>query len=364
MHNTEARLVSFTGRALALALMMGGGLWLQAQTGQTPAATSKTANLNLTVPQFENQPDSSLADQNAYSSSSSAQFDDSQTTQVAAVEPILHLPSLNAQYGGGRQRYGRPRYRGGNTNADGSPKYDFFVGGGFGMPTGNQFNYATTSWGFGGGGGRMFNAHVGVNLEFNYDKFGMSGATLNNQENLYNNYINNYNVYCATNPSDPACSNGAATPIAGLDGTNHVWSFTLDPIYNLRKGEGLGAYVVGGAGFYHKVADFTVPSESEYCDYYYGCYPIQSNQIIDHYTSNALGVNFGFGVDYKFSRFASERLYGEIRYVYIFNQYKPGVDAATCTTQTCLSSTASATNDFPYNSQRTAYLPIKFGLRF
>lgn len=349
MHNTEARLVSFTGRALALALMMGGGLWLQAQTGQIPAATSKTPSLNLTIPQFG----ASLADENAYSSSTS---DDSQPTQVAAVEPILHLPTMNAQYGGGRRRYGRPRYRGGNTNADGSPKYDFFIGGGFGMPTGDQFNYAKTSWGFGGGGGRMFNAHVGVNLEFNYDEFGMKGSTLTNQENLYNNYIYQY------------CNSGAdcsqVSLIGGLDGNNHVWSFTLDPIYNLRKGEGLGAYIVGGGGFYHKVANFTVPAESEYCDYYYGCYPIQSNQIIDHYTSNAGGVNIGFGVDYKFSRFSSERLYGEIRYVHMFNQYKPGVDAATCTTQTCIANTASLYNDFPYNSQRTSYLPVKFGIRF
>jgi hypothetical protein len=353
MHKTEARLVSFTGRALALALMMGGGLWLQAQTGQTPAATNTTPSLNLTVPQF----DSSLANESAYSSSSSAE--DSQPTQVAAVEPILHLPALNAQYGGGRQRYGRPRYRGGNTNADGSPKYDFFIGGGFGMPTGDQFNYAKTSWSFGGGGGRMFNAHVGVNLEFNYDEFGMKSATLTNQENLYNYYITNYNTYCGNNPSDPNCSGGAASTIDGLDGNNHIWSFTLDPIYNLRKGEGMGAYVVGGGGFYHKVANFTVPAESEYCDYYYGCYPIEENQIIDHYTSNALGVNVGFGVDYKFSRFASERLYAEIRYVHIFNQYKPGVTVATASPDN-----ANVTNDFPYNSQHTSYLPIKFGLRF
>src|SRR5579875_2751385 len=311
MSKTQARLVSFTSRAMTLALMMGGGLWLQAQTTQGfVAANDHAPSLNLTVPK------ASPEDANAYSSSSSSS--DAAPTEVAATEPILSLNALNAyQYGGGRQRYGRPRYRGGNTNADGSPKWDFFVGGGFGMPVGNQFNYASTSWGFGGGGGRMFNAHAGVNLEFNYDEFGMSGSTLTNQQNLYNYYIQLYN---SQNPGNPVSS------IAGLDGNNHVWSFTLEPIYNLRKGEGMGAYVIGGGGFYHKVANFTVPAIGEYCDPYYGCYEYQSNQIIDHYTSNAFGVNFGVGVDYKFSRFASERLYGEIRYVYIFNQYKPGVD--------------------------------------
>jgi hypothetical protein len=354
MQKTQARLVSFTSRALAVGLMMGGALWMQAQTVQSAApASSQASSLNLTLPSMNTSDDSLF-------SSSSSSTGDLSATQVAAVEPIFSMPALNAmQYGGGRRRYGRPRYRGGNTNADGSPKYDFFIGGGFGMPVGSQFNYATTSWGVGGGGGRMFNAHVGVNLEFNYDEFGMTGATLNNQENLYNYYINNFNTYCSANPSDPNCANGAASPIAGLDGNNHVWSFTLDPIYNIRSGEGIGAYVTGGGGFYHKVANFTVPSVGEYCDPYYGCYEYEANQTIDHYTSNAFGVNGGFGLTYKFSRFANERLYAEVRYVYIFNQFKPGV-----TVDTASAANADVANDFPYNSQRTSYVPVKFGLRF
>jgi hypothetical protein len=270
------------------------------------------------------------------------------------------------QYGGGRQRYGRPRYRGGNTNADGSPKWDFYVGGGFGLPVGTQSNYLTTGWGLQFGGGRMFNKLIGVNLEFAYDHFGMTSATLNNQENLYNNYIILYNQYCAGNPSDPGCvaNGGGATPIAGLGGNSHIWSFSLQPIVNLKSGEGLGAYITGGVGFYHKVANFTVPSESEYCDYYYGCYPIQSNQVIDHYTSNAPGFDVGFGVTYKFSRFASERLYAEVRYVYVVNSARPGVDAATCTSLSCASANGNIANDFPQNSNRTSYIPVKFGLRF
>jgi hypothetical protein len=138
-----------------------------------------------------------------------------------------------------------------------------------------------------------------------------------------------------------------------------VWSFTVEPIVNLRSGEGLGAYVTGGGGYYHKVANFTVPEIGEECDPYYGCYDYEANQIIDHYTSNAFGVNAGFGVTYKFSRFASERLYAEVRYVYIFNQYKPGVTFSTAS-----AANADVANDFPYNSQRTSYFPVKVGIRF
>jgi opacity protein-like surface antigen len=189
-----------------------------------------------------------------------------------------------------------------------------------------------------------------VNIEFQYDHFGMTGATLNNQEALYNYAIALYN---SQNPSNPV------SPITGLDGNNHVWSFSLQPIYNVKAGEGVGAYVTGGVGFYHKVANFTEPEEGEYCSPFYGCYDYEANQVIDHYSSNAFGIDVGGGLTYKFSRFANERLFAEVRYVYNFNSYKPGV-----TIDNVDPSNVSENNFFPYNSQHTSYLPVKFGVRF
>jgi hypothetical protein len=350
MFKTQSRWISFSGRALAtVALMTTSGFLLHAQTA-APSGTTSNQGVSAEEPIFHLQTAQVDSDE-LYSSSSDEQSPaDGQTTQIASnAVPALHL--FNAyQYGGGRQRYGRPKYRGSNTNADGSPKYDFYVGGGFGIPVGSSFNYATTSWGFGGGGGRMFNYHVGVNIEFQYDHFGMTGATLTNQQDLYNYYINLYNQQ---NPGNPV------SPISGLDGNNHVWSFSLQPIYNIKTGEGIGAYITGGAGFYHKVANFTEPSVGEYCDPFYGCYEYEANQTIDHYTSNAFGVDIGGGLTYKFSRFANERLFAEVRYVYAFNSYKPGV-----TIDNASPDNANVYNDFPYNSQHTAYLPVKFGLRF
>jgi hypothetical protein len=191
-----------------------------------------------------------------------------------------------------------------------------------------------------------------LNLEFDYDHFGMTSATLQNQENLYNYFIGLYNA-------TPDGLANPATPIAGLDGNNHIWSFSLDPSYNFYSGEGLGAYVIGGFGFYHKVANFTEPEEGEYCDPYYGCYPYVANGVIDHYTSNAPGVNGGLGLTYKFSHFSNEKLFAEVRYVYTFNSARAGVTAATASP-----ADEDVANDFPYNSNRTGYLPVKFGLRF
>lgn len=320
---STTRFVSFAGRALATAALITGSV-LFAQAVQSP-------RLNLQIPAATL---TSAPEDSAFSSSVAAH--EPLTTQIASNDTDqFHF--MNAmQYGGGRQRYGRPRYRGGNTNPDGSPKYDFFVGGGVGIPFGTQSNYLSPSWGAQIGGGRNLNKLVGVNLEFNYDKFGMTRATINNQSFIYFGDTTNSN---------------------GLDANSHIWSLSVDPIFHIYSGEGMGAYVTGGVGFYHKVANFTLPQQQESCDPFYGCFIFQGNANVDHYTSNALGENVGFGLTYKFSKFSNEQLYAEARYVHLDNQYRPGVTDANVTTYT-------GTNFFPQNSQKTNYMPVKFGIRF
>ena len=328
MSKTQARWISFSGRSLAaVALIATGGFVLHAQSTQAGRAPAQTVSAQEPILNLQ-----TANSEQAYSSS-----DDEQVGTELAANTTKPFQFLNAmQYGGGRQRYGRPRYRGGNTNADGSPKWDFYVGGGFGMPVSDQTNFLTTSWGLQFGGGRMFNKIVGANLEFAYDRFGLTNATIDTQSDRYF--------------GDPTNSNQ-------LGANNHVWSLSLQPVVNLRSGEGIGAYITGGVGFYHKVTNFTLPSQQEECDPIYGCFIFGTNQNVDHYTSNAPGFDGGFGITYKFSRFASERLFTEVRYVYVANQFKPGITAATIGTYT-------GNNFFPENSQHTSYIPVKFGLRF
>jgi hypothetical protein len=248
------------------------------------------------------------------------------------------------------RRYGRPRYSGGNTNADGSSKYTFMAGAGLTLPVGNTKKYVTPSYDFQVGGGRNFNKEVGVLLQFDYAHFGLQGATLANQQYLYNT------LYPCSNYDQ---QQGNCSPFTNLDGSNHVWSFTLNPTFTLPTEGSLGAYVVVGGGFYHKVTDFTEPATGEYCDYIYGCYTYQANQTVDHYTSNAAGVNGGLGLTYKFSKFSNERFYMEARYVVVFNQQRYGLTAANVNTAPYYSD-----NQYPANSNRTAYIPITFGIRF
>jgi hypothetical protein len=255
------------------------------------------------------------------------------TTAEASLNPVSGVNFANyMQYGGGqRRRYGQPRYRGNNTNADGSPKYTFLAGVGLVQPLGNTYHYLTPSYGLQVGGGRNFNKNIGVLLQFDYDHFGFTGQTLSNQSYIY---------FHDSNPSDN-----------GLDGSSHIWSFTLNPVFNLFSGDkgGMGAYLVAGAGFYHKVANFTTPQEAVYCYYYCSTYAV--NSTYDHYTSNAPGFSGGFGLTYKFSRFSNERFYDDSQ--------RHGVTYATVAT-----APPTSTDFYPANSNKTTYVPIKVGLRF
>ena len=279
------------------------------------------------------------------SSSSSSSSD--ATPSYAKLD--LDSAALGSSQPPPRRTYGRPNYSGGNTNPDGSAKY--FGLGGFGMalPAGITHKYQTLSWGFQGGVGRNFNKTLGVDVEFNYDHFGLQAATINNQTYLY----------------DYGCPAGTVAAgtcgVSGLDGNNHVWSFTLNPTYTLPTDGAAGAYLVVGAGYYHKVTNFTEPSTGQYCDFYYGCYQYTANQVIDHYTSNAFGVNGGVGLTWKFSRFSNERLYVEARYVVVLNQARPGI---TDTSPISVLNSYTGTNFYPANSDRTTYIPIRVGIRF
>jgi hypothetical protein len=310
----------FAARTAALAAILSASLFAAAQdTTVAPAPDTTPALFSSSI--TENAP--------------------APTLDASLVQPLNFANYM--QYGGGqRARYGRPRYRGANTNADGSSKYTFFAGVGLGQPIGNTWHYLTPSYAFQAGFGRQFNKNFALPIEFDYDHFGFTGSTLANQTYIYN--------------SPEVFGSGA---ISGLDGSSHVWSFSLDPTYTFLQGEKWGAYGVAGAGFFHKTANFTIPATGTYCDYYYGCYQYSANETIDKYTSNAPGFSGGFGITYKFSRFSNERFYAEARYVFVADQHKTGF-----TVNNVAAITATSTNLYPANSNRTTYFPIKVGVRF
>jgi hypothetical protein len=330
MHTTinRNRLATVMGRIAAVTFLAAAGtpgLHAQQSAGTAPSLPPISLKASLTAPL-----DLSTPDDLKYSSSVGSD-------EMANAE-TFNL-SNSADQPPPRRKYSRPNYSDSRTNADGSAKYNFIVGAGFTLPVGGSHNYLTTSYNIEAGVARNFNKTFGVQLDFDWANFGFQTATLNRQLAIYN-----------------ALNFAAGFPLLPqLGGTSHIWSFTLDPIMNFYSSDTWGAYVIGGGGFYHKTANFTIPTIGVTCDYFGFCYQYQANQTIDKYTSNAFGVNGGLGVTYKFSRFAGERFFVEGRYVYTFNsarQFSLG-DA-----------NGNGFNVFPQNSAKTGFIPITFGVRF
>lgn len=338
--------VAVAGVASSPAASAQSGVQSAAQSS-AQSASQPQSSLQFPVPDTSTQLFSSSSDQNAQNAPAAS------TTTEASLNPASGTNFANyMQYGGGqRRRYGKPTYRGNNTTADGTPKYTGEFGAGFTQPIGNTWKYLTPSYTIGGGFGRNFNRQLGLLLQVDYDHFGFTGNTLNDQSGLY--------FSGDTNPNDN-----------GLDGTSHIWSVSLNPVYTIASGSsgGFGLYAVGGVGFYHKVANFTIPQQQTYCDPYYGCQLIYANGTFDHYSSNAPGFSGGFGVTYKISRFANERFFMEARYVFIDNSHRNGYvySASAVNTNYGVPTGPGAApyNLYPANSNRTAYIPIKFGIRF
>jgi hypothetical protein len=329
------RLSTILTRTAALAFFTVAGVVVlnaQQSSGATQALQPISLKTSLIAPL--DMSSSSSSDDYSYNSNTG-------TVETAKAEGFTLLAGEDQPPP--RRRYGRPNYSDSHTNADGSNKYTFMVGGGFTLPTGGTHSYATPGWKVQIGGGRNFNKTLGVLLQFDYDKFGMQTSTLNNQLALYNSL-------CTEQDQE----SGLCSPLSQLGGSVHDWSFSLDPVVNYYTSDTFGGYVTGGIGFYHKYTQFTTPAEGEYCDPYYGCYEYQANQPVDWYTSNAFGANLGFGFTYKLSRWANQRLYAEARYVWTDNKPKP-FD---------VSGETSYFNAFPQASARTTYIPVTFGIRF
>jgi hypothetical protein len=338
-HQTFLR---FACRAAAFSFVLAA----TASVMQAQSAASTTAGFErspFVASAYANPFGGMVSNSSSSSSSSSSAADVDALTNRAALGAF----DLKSSQPPPRRRYGRPNYSDKNTNKDGSSKWTGLVGGGFTLPVGNTHKYETTSWAFQGGIGRNFSKTAAVLLQFDYDQFGLQNAIVNNESLLY-----------------------LGATGQGFGGNNHVWSFSIDPTFTIPTEGSLGAYVVVGAGFYHKVTNFTLP-QTQCLDYYCqftGTVNVTCGAIC-HYTSNAPGFNGGLGVTWKFSKFSNERLYAEARYVYIDNSQRTGLTLANSTTPpygtpSNPGGTYTGFNAYPANSNRTSYIPVKFGIRF
>jgi len=257
-------------------------------------------------------------------SNDTPQYSSSQVASVDTDKMDFSSSLKDADQPPPRRQYGRPRYSDRGHNADGSNRYAFMAVGGFVSPGGATSNYQTLGWKIAVGGGINFDKTFGILLQYDYDHMGIPGYILNNMINTYAN---------------------AGYDASGLDGNTHVWSLTLSPIITFMQNESSAAYVVGGAGFYRKVTNFTLPSVGYYCDYYGFCYQYTSNQTFDHYSNNAGGLDIGLGFAHKLSRYSNEKIFAEARYTWVNNSQ-------------------NANSFYIPNGYRTSYIPVTVGLRW
>lgn len=331
MHMTISnRLSTFIGHTAAIVFFTAGTLGLQAQ--QSSGAVKPVPPIDLKT-SLSAPLDLSTPDDLKYSSSTGSE-------ELAKAEDF-NIGNSEDQPPP-RRRYGRPNYSDSHTNADGSAKYTFLVGGGFTIPTSDMGKSLTTSYDIQAGVGRNFSKHYGVIAQFDWDNFGIQTATLNSLLAIYNGPPLNFQD-----------QNG--NPLSQISGRSHVWSFSLNPIYNFYQSDNKGAYVIGGAGFYHKTATFSTPALGQECDFFGNCFLFTVNQDFDHYTSNAFGLNGGIGVTYKLSHFSNTKFYAEARFVHSFNSAR---------TFSFGDQNLNGLNVFPQNSVDSNYIPVTFGIRF
>lgn len=334
MHTTTTigtgHLSTITVRAAAVAVFaLTACIGVQAQSlSANPAFSPLNLKMALATPLnlAYSGPDVSSADSSISSSVASD----------AAADERFNLSGGDATQPPPRRRYGRPRYNDRMHNADGSNKVAFSIGGGLTLPVSNSSNVFTPGYQLKGGIGYNFSQKLGVMAEVGYDHFGLKGPVIASQAAYYNSF------------SIPDPTTGNQTDFSQLDANAHVWSITIDPILTVHQGETLGAYIIGGGGFYHKAVNFTLPQTGYYCDPYYGyCYQITSNQNFDVHSANGGGLNGGVGLTFKLSRFSSAKLFTEARYVWS--------NAKLLNDQSSIATLDNSSN---------SYIPITFGIRW
>ena len=159
------------------------------------------------------------------------------------------------------------------------------VGGGFNAPSSESSKYITWGGQLNLGAGYRFNPHFSTLLEYQFLDDKLPGALI------------------------------AQTGANG--GNAHIWSFTAAPVYELFPTHTNDIYITGGGGFYRKVTNFTNPTPTQYCTYFYCGYGY-ANQVVGHFSSNQGGWNIGGGFSHRMGGQYGEskvKLFAEVRFL-------------------------------------------------
>lgn len=189
---------------------------------------------------------------------------------------------------------------------EGHNTWNFNIGGGPGFPLGNLSNFADTGGHFVVGGGYNLTKNIGVDTEFMWQDLPINSTT---RQIL-------------------------RTPGASA----RQYSVTFNPILRVPLGNKLGAYAIGGGGWYHRSGETTTPGAGVSCDPYwswwYGCTVGTVDFVTGSRSADTFGGNIGGGLTFRIGE-SGAKFYTEVRY-----------------------------HHAGYNKVSTDVLPLTFGLRW
>jgi hypothetical protein len=252
------------------------------------------------------------------SSSNTLQLADDGGTPSNGMPGSAALPAAPAPDGSGGGQYDNRSHGGGGGSGIVS-HLTYEVGGGGNAPSSDSSPYITWGGNITVGGGYRFNKNLSLLLEYQFIDDKIPGAII---------------------------AEAGAT-----GGNDHIWSLSLDPVYNFNPKSAINFYATGGYGFYRKVTSFSDPEQEQYCTYFY-CGTVTQNVTVGHFSSNQGGWSIGGGLSHRFAGWNGDgkmSIFAEARYLDVLSP-------AVTTQPNGLGTTAVGAD--------TKIIPATFGLRF
>ncbi len=164
-------------------------------------------------------------------------------------------------------------------------RLNFNIGGGIGFPQSDLSAFINDGANFVVGGGYNVNRWVSTNGEFMWQDLPVNSTT----------------------------KQALQTPGASA----RQYAVTFDPMVKVPLKHKLGAYAIGGIGWYHRSGETTTPGAGVVCDPYwswwYGCSIGTVNIVTGSTSANAFGENIGGGLAYRLGE-SHAKFYAEFRY--------------------------------------------------
>jgi hypothetical protein len=178
---------------------------------------------------------------------------------------------------------------------DEAPKYNFDIGGGFGLPQGSVGDFANTGANFVVGAGPNLGQSLGFNAEF-----------------MWQNLPPKSEIVALT---------GAP------DGSARLYAVTGNMMVHSAEAHKAGLYGIGGIGWYHRSWELTRPSVSigsvclpSYVWWGVVCQNglVSSTTVLSSGSTDGFGWNIGGGVTYRLGQ-SHAKLYTEARYHFAYH---------------------------------------------